>query len=301
MTLPDFLPKALAAAVLLGLFLPITGRHLMLGRSILLGLAVPQISMAGIALLFLGSALGWSWCSGFTDDATKAAVGALLLSVPTLLVLAAVQRAGRHLSEAWLAVAYLASVAAANLMLSSDAVAETYLSDLFHGRLILISDSALRLLAMTLLIVGTLAGALRRRFLLVLTDPDFAAVARLRVTAWVMLLALLNGCVIGASVASVGPVVTFGFLILPALTASAFARSLRTHLVISIVAGVITAICGYHLAYRYDMPLGDCTVAFAVGLLLLARVLTSIFPPRDQTGALGAHSDRSKLSSKPAK
>src|SRR5689334_24145655 len=108
----ELLPKALVAAVLLGIFLPITGRHLMLGRSILLGLAVPQMSMAGIALLFLGSALGWPWCSMFQDEGTRAAVGALLLSVPTLLMLSVVQRTGRHLSEAWLAVAYLASVAA---------------------------------------------------------------------------------------------------------------------------------------------------------------------------------------------
>jgi ABC-type Mn2+/Zn2+ transport system permease subunit len=269
--LPEFLPKALVGAVLLGLFLPITGRHLILGRSILLGLAVPQISMAGIALLFLGGALGWSWCVRFEEEATRAAVGALLLSVPTLLVFAAIQRAGRHLSEAWLAVAYLAAVAASNLMLSSNAVGETYIGDLFHGRLILISDSALKLLAGTLLLVAALAGALRLRFLLVLTDPDFAAVAGVRVTAWVMLLALLNGCVIGAAVASVGPLVTFGFLILPALAASAFARSLRTHLIVSIAAGVITAVAGYKLAYAYDLPLGDCTVAFAAGLLILVH------------------------------
>ena len=273
MTLPDFLPKSLFAAVLLGLFLPITGRYLMLGRSILLGLAVPQMSMAGIALLFLGSALGWSWCAAFEDEGTRAAAGALMLSVPTLLLLAAVQRRGRHLSEAWLAVAYLASVAAANLMLSSNAVGETYLSDLFHGRLILISDSALKLLAGTLLLVDAVVVALRSRFLLVLTDPDFAAVAGLRVTGWIMLLALLNGCVIGASVAAVGPLVTFGFLILPALCASTFTRSLRTHLIASIVAGVLTAIIGYKIAYRYDFPLGDCTVASAAALLVVTRLL----------------------------
>lgn len=271
MTWPDFLPKPLFAAVLLGLFLPITGRYLMLGRSILLGLAVPQMSMAGIALLFLGSALGWSWCAVFEDEGTRAAVGALMLSVPTLLLLAVVQRKGRPLSEAWLAVAYLASVAAANLMLSSNAVGETYLADLFHGRLILISDSALKLLAGTLLLVGAIVVALRRRFLLVLTDPDFAAVAGVRVTGWIMLLALLNGCVIGASVAAVGPLVTFGFLILPALTAAAFAHSLRAHLVVSMVAGVLAAVVGYKIAYRYDFPLGDCTVAFAAVLLAVAR------------------------------
>lgn len=271
MMLPDFLPKPLFAAVLLGLFLPITGRYLMLGRSILLGLAVPQMSMAGIALLFLGSALGWSWCSAFEDEGTRAAVGALMLSVPTLLLLAVVQRKGRHLSEAWLAVAYLASVAAANLMLSSNAVGETYLSDLFHGRLILISDSALKLLVGTLVVTGAIVVALRRRFLLVLTAPDFAAVAGVRVMGWILLLAVLNGCVIGASVAAVGPLVTFGFLILPALSAVVFTRSLRAHLVVSMVAGVLTAVAGYKVAYRYDFPLGDCTVAFAAGLLVITR------------------------------
>jgi ABC-type Mn2+/Zn2+ transport system permease subunit len=271
--LPEFLPKALVAAVLLGLFLPITGRHLMLGRSILLGLAVPQISMAGIALLFLGNALGWWWCSAVQDEGSRAAIGALLLSVPTLLVLAAVQRSGRHLSEAWLAVAYLAAVAGSNLMLSNNALGETYISDLFHGRMILISDSALSLLATTLIGVTAISGALRHRFLLIVTDPDFAAVARIRVTPWVMLLALLNGCVIGAAVASVGPLVTFGFLILPVLTASAFARSLRTHAIISMVVGVITAVAGYKIAYAYDFPLGDCTVAFAAALLIVAHTV----------------------------
>ncbi|HEV7404944.1 MAG TPA: metal ABC transporter permease [Chthoniobacteraceae bacterium] len=269
--IPDSIPKALLAALFLGLSLPITGRHLILGRSILLGLAVPQISMAGIAFLFLGSALGWSWTTHFADDSARAAAGALLFAVPTLLFLSAIQRAGRHLSEAWLAVAYLASFAAANLMLSSNAIGETYLSDLFHGRLILISDEALRLLAVSLAITGAVALALRRRLLLILTDPDFAAVARVRVGGWVMLLALLNGCVIGVSVAAVGPLVTFGFLVLPALTAAAFARSLRTHLAWSIAAGLIAAAAGYHYAYQWDFPLGDCTVVCSTVLLILCR------------------------------
>jgi zinc transport system permease protein len=227
--------------------------------------------MAGIALLFLGSALGWSWCAVFEDEGTRAAAGALMLSVPTLLLLAAGQHRGRHLSEAWLAVAYLASGAAANLMLSSNAVGETYLSDLFHGRLILISDSALQMLAGTLLLVGAVMIALRRRFLLVLTDPDFATVAGVRVGRWIMLLALLNGCVIGASVAAAGPLVTFAFLILPALSASTFTRSLRAHLIASMMTGVLAAVIGYKIAYRYDFPLGDCTVASAAMLLVGVR------------------------------
>jgi ABC-type Mn2+/Zn2+ transport system permease subunit len=278
MTIPaDFVPKPLIAAVLLGFFLPVTGRHLILGRSILLGLAVPQISMAGIAFLFLGSALGWGWAAGIGEDATRAAVGSLLFAVPTLIIFGAMQRRGRHLSEAWLAVAYLTSFAAGNLMLSSDAVAETYLGDLFHGRLILISDAALRLLAIGLSIIGLAAWAVRRRLVLVLIDPDFASVAQLRVGAWVMLLALFNGCVIGVAVATVGPLVTFGFLMMPALTAAALSRSLRVHLGVSMALGVFAGVCGYKIAYRYDLPLGDCTVGFSAALLIVVQVGRQVF------------------------
>src|SRR4051812_47027281 len=94
------IPNALIASLILGFFLPITGRQLILARSILLGLALPQVSIAGIAFLFLGAALGWGWIAGIGNESTLAALGALLFSVPTLLILTMLQRAGRQLSEA---------------------------------------------------------------------------------------------------------------------------------------------------------------------------------------------------------
>src|ERR1051325_566034 len=42
------------------------------------------------------------------------------------------------------------------------------------------------------------------------------------------------------------------------------------------------AIGGYQLAYHYDLPLGDCTVTFAAGLLIFTRS----FSPRVQTAGL---------------
>lgn len=263
--------KALWAALLIGLLLPVLGRNLVLGRTILLGLAIPQIAMAGIAFVFLGHALEWKWALPFEEDSTKALVGSLLFGLPGLILVAAPWQRRSGLSEAWLAFLYLASVAATNLMLSNDAVGETYLSDLFHGRLLFISEETLRLLAVVLCSAAFLALAMRRRLLLVLTDPDYAVVSGLRVGAWTLLGTLLSGTTIGVTVAAAGPLVTFAFLVLPVLAAGSLASSLRANLWLSMAIGLLTAWAGFHISYHHDLPLGDTVVAAGCGSLLLAK------------------------------
>jgi ABC-type Mn2+/Zn2+ transport system permease subunit len=262
--------KSFWAAALMGMFCPIIGRHMVMGRSIMLGLALPQVSLAGVAFMFLGAAYGWGWCTYFQDDATRAFAGALLLTLPALLLLALPARRRVQLSEGWLAFVYLAAVSVTNLMLSSNAVGEIYIEDLFHGRLLLISDAALTFLAVTLTLCFLLATAFRRRVLLALTDPDFATVSGLKLTRWNVVLALLNGCVVGVAVATVGPLVTFGFLILPVLAVATFAKSLHTHLVWAMLFGVVMATIGFLISYRFDFPLGDSVVAIGcIGLAIM--------------------------------
>ncbi len=274
----DFLfGNALWAAVMIGVLLPIVGRHLVLGRAVLLGLAIPQIAMAGIAFVFLGTALHWRWAEALTEESDKALVGALLFGLPALLLIATPWKRRARLSEAWLAVVYLASVSATNLMLATDAVGETYLGDLFHGRLLFIGEDAVRVVGITLAVGFLFLFGCRRRLLLVLTDPDHAAVAGLAVGGWALAATVVNGTVIGITVASAGPLVAFGFLVLPVLTAATFARSLRGNLWLSMLAGLVMALAGFWLSYHYDYPLGDSVVASGCALLGLAR-LGSLVP-----------------------
>lgn len=265
--------KALWAAVLIGALLPIVGRHLVLGRAVLLGLAIPQIAMAGIAFVFLAASLHWRWAESLGNESTKALVGSLLFGLPGLLLIASPWKPHARISEAWLAVVYLASVSATNLMLATDAVGETYLSDLFHGRLLFIGESELKLLGITLAVGFVFLFAFRRRLLLTLTDPDYAAVAGLAIGGWTLAATLVNGTVIGITVATAGPLVAFGFLVLPVLTAATFAKSLRSNLWLSMVAGVIISLAGFWLSYHFDFPLGDAVVAAGCTVLLFVRVL----------------------------
>ena len=265
--------KALWAAVLIGALLPIVGRHLVLGRAVLLGLAIPQIAMAGIAFVFYAAALHWPWAEALESESAKSLAGALLFGLPGLLLIAAPWKRRARISEAGLAVVYLASVSATNLMLATDAVGETYLSDLFHGRLLFIGDAELRLLGITLAAGFVFLFAFRRRLLLTLTDPDYASVAGLAVGGWTVAATVVNGTVIGITVATAGPLVAFGFLVLPVLTAATFAKSLRSNLWLSMLAGLVISLAGFWLSYHFDFPLGDAVVATGCAVLLFARAL----------------------------
>jgi ABC-type Mn2+/Zn2+ transport system permease subunit len=265
--------KALWASAMIGVLLPIVGRHLVLGRAVLLGLAIPQIAMAGIAFVFLAASMHWPWAESISEESGKALVGSLLFGLPGLLLIATPWKRGVRISEAWLAVVYLASVSATNLMLATDAVGETYLGDLFHGRLLFIGESELKLLCVTLSAGFLFLFCFRRRLLLALTDPDYASVAGLAVGGWTIAATLVNGTVIGITVATAGPLVAFGFLVLPVLTAGALANSLRSNLWLSMLAGLLVSLAGFGLSYHYDYPLGDTVVATGCVVLLLARLL----------------------------
>lgn len=264
----DFLlSKSFWAALLMGCCCPLIGRNLVLGRSILFGLAIPQVSLAGVAFVFLGAANGWGWCALFEDDTTRAFFGAALFTIPVLLLLAGKTR----LAEATLAFVYLTALSSANLLLSGNAVGEVYTQDLFHGRLLLISDGSFAILAGVLILASAIALAVRKRMILVLSDPDFARSAGISLTRWNLGIALLNGVVLSVAVATVGPLVTFGFLILPVLCAVTLARSLATHLAWATAFGVAMATAGFALSYKFDLPLGDCVVATGCAALLLCR------------------------------
>src|SRR5207244_12428331 len=66
--------------------------------------------------------------------------------------------------------------------------------------------------------------AFRKEFLLVSFDRDLAVVFRKRVGLWDALLYLAIGVTISLGVMTTGPLVTFGFLVVPPLTARLVTR-----------------------------------------------------------------------------
>ena len=66
------------------------------------------------------------------------------------------------------------------------------------------------------------------------------------------------------------PIVTFGFLVIPPLTARMLTRHMLTFSLTAASLGATTAFAGFYCAYRFDLPLGPAEVALAS--LVLATV-----------------------------
>jgi len=65
---------------------------------------------------------------------------------------------------------------------------------------------------------------------------------------------------------SVGPLVTFGFLLIPPLIAHVFAANMRQFALFAAAIGIAMSLIGFCIAYRWDLPVGPTDVAL-LGIL----------------------------------
>src|SRR3954464_15411038 len=95
---PDFLLRqALIGSVLVGLVCPLVGTYFVLRRMIFLGVALPQLSAAGIAFAFLADGMGvGAHEHGAIGERALAMIGSFGFTIGGLLLLATFERRGRE-------------------------------------------------------------------------------------------------------------------------------------------------------------------------------------------------------------
>ena len=280
---PDFLLRnSVYDLLLVGVLCPLIGMFLVLRRMIFVGIALPQVSSAGIAFAFMLPALGLAGHAHGGhfegDEHVFAFAGSLSFTLLALLILAWLERRGRGPAEGRLGGAYVLAGAWSILLLAKNPIGEHGMLDLLRGEIIAVSNAHLILTAATLGIVVLALLIFRREFLLVSFDRELAITLRKRLLVWDLLLYLLVGTTISMCVLCVGPLVTFGFLLLPALAAHAVATNLRQFAVLASALGGAAALVGFYVAYRWDLPVGPTCVAllgFVWGLAGSVRLVAA--------------------------
>ena len=276
---PDFLLRnSVYTSVLIGFACPLVGTFLVLRRLVFMGVALPQISSTGVAValslpFWLGS--GVTNPSSFREHALAFA-GSTLFSLAAVLLLAFLERRGRGVPEGRLGTAYVVAAALSILLLSKNRYAEVGWLDLLKGDVITISNFDLFLTAAALAVVLLALGLFYKELLLVSFDRNMAVALGKNVVFWDVVLYLLIGMTVSMAVLSVGPLIAFGFLLIPALTAHLFAANMRQFTILASLLGGLTALVGFWLAYQWDLPVGPTDVVLLGLVYALAFAVKQI-------------------------
>jgi ABC-type Mn2+/Zn2+ transport system permease subunit len=266
---PDFLLRnSVYTSVLIGFACPLVGVFLVLRRLVFMGVALPQISSTGVAValsvpMWLG--LLPAQHAAHTEH-LLAFAGSMLLTLAAILVLAFLERRGRGLPEGRLGTAYVFSAALSIILLSKNRYGEVGWLDLMKGEVITVDNADLAMTAITLAVVLVALGLFNKEIMLVSFDRAMAITLGKKVVFWDVLLYVLIGLTVSMAVLSVGPLIAFGFLLIPALTAHLCARTMRQFVVLAPLFGGISAFIGFWLAYQWDLPVGPTDVVL-LGLL----------------------------------
>ena len=247
----------------------------MLRRRIFLGLTLPQIAACGVAFTFwLSHAAGLSHGTG--GERFLAMVGSLVFTLVGMGLLAYLDRHATGSPEARLAAAYAFASALTILFVVLNPAGELEILNLLKGEVISLSMEELKLLAIVYGVVYFGLVLFRREFLVNSFDRDLSFLLTGGSAQWSFWLYVLCGFSIAVGVIMAGPLLVFGFMVLPPLAARTLARGMSSFLSLSSLSGLVIAVLGFYLSVRLDLPLGPTDVAFGCVLIFVVYAVQLI-------------------------
>ncbi len=250
----------------------LTGIHAYLGVHVVergvifVDLALAQIAALGTTVAFLAgydlhSGVSYFWSLGFTI------VGAAIFA------LTRVHRETRVPQEAIIGIVYAVSAAAAILVMSKAPQETEHLKDMLVGNILAVNWQTVIKTAVLYSLVGLFHFVFRRKFLAMSLNAHNGAVPIPHEKMWDFLFYISFGFVVTWSVAIVGVLLVFSYLIVPSVAAMLFSQSIGKRLAVGWILAVLVTALGILLSFKLDLPTGATIVCtFGITLLLLAVV-----------------------------
>lgn len=254
------IPPVVAALVILSIHAYL-GLHVIRREVIFVDLAFAQVAAFGttVALLF-GIELGTTASLLFAMGATL--VGALVFSFTRMEESTVPQ-------EAIIGIVYVVASAAVILLAGLTAEGAEHIKETLTGTLIWVGWGDIVKMAVVYAVVGAFHFALRRPFLEVTFHPERSRNVRL----WDFLFYVSFGIVISFSVEIAGVLMVFSSLVVPAVVAFFFARTLATALLVAWASGTVAILAGIGASFWWDLATGPLLVCSFGAVLLLAAGL----------------------------
>jgi len=243
------------------------GIHVIARRVIFVDLALAQIAALGATFALT---LGYD----ADADGLKIALFSLAFTFVGAGAFAiARMRKERVPQEAFIGIIYAAASAAAILLLSKSATGGEELKHMLVGDVLLVTLPELRDMALLYGAIGLFHVIFRRKFLALSIQPADAIASHMNVRFWDILFYMSFGVVITKSVAIVGVLLVFSYLVVPAVLAQMWAETIRGRLLVGWLVAIVASTLGIAWSFFADYPTGPAIVLMLGMLLVLSSIV----------------------------
>lgn len=170
--------------------------------------------------------------------------------------------------EAIIGITFVVAAAGVILLLSRVAGGKEELEHLLTGDILNVTAAEVFQRAGIFAALAIFYGAFHRRFALISSDAEQAATEGVKVRVWDFLFYAAFALIVVSFVRMAGVLLTFAYLIVPAVCGVMLARTWLGRLVVGWVIAAAASLIGLWASYRLDLPTGAAIVV-ACGLLLM--------------------------------
>jgi zinc/manganese transport system permease protein len=176
--------------------------------------------------------------------------------------------------EAVIGITFVVAAAGVILLLSRVAGGREELEHLLTGDILNVTAGEVGQRALLFAILAAFYAAFHRRFALISSDPEAAFDQGMSVRLWDFLFYAAFAVVVVSFVMVAGVLLTFAYLIVPAVSAVKLARRWTARLAVGWAVSTAASVVGLAASYGLDLPTGAAVVC-ACGLALVVVFVAS--------------------------
>jgi zinc/manganese transport system permease protein len=250
----------LAACLILPPLLVYLGLHVVKREVIFVDLALAQVATLGTCVALL---MGYH----FEDRITFWVSLGVTFAAAALFSWSRSSEQRQVPQEAIIGITFVVAAAGVIILLSRVAGGKEELEHLLTGDILNVTSAEVAERAVIFALLAGFYGAFHRKFVLISSDPEQAHAQGLSLRLWDFLFYAAFAVVVVSFVRVAGVLLTFAYLIVPAVCGVMLARQWKTRLAIGFATATAASLLGLWTSYRLDLPTGAAIVC-ACGLLL---------------------------------
>jgi ABC-type Mn2+/Zn2+ transport system permease subunit len=267
----DFMQRSLLAAAMVGGLCSVIGVFVVLRGLAFVGAGTAHAAFAGVALAYL---MGW-----------PPLLLAVLCGLVTVWISGWVEEKGTMKLDVSIGILYTMTMALAILFIG---LMKTYNAEVYgylFGNVLSVTPEELRIIAgLSILVVGTIV-LFSKELYFIAFDQEMAEASGVPARRMFFLLLTLVALTVVVSLKTVGAILVFAMVLIPASTAYQLTHSLSTLTWYALIIGILSSVSGVLLSALWDIPSGPAIVLLSTMLFFISI----LFSPKRLRQPVSAH------------